>query len=89
MLHQCCRRDGEVDETNYRWPPERPAANGTYSDDDISAMNDEYGELAEELGSVMSNTSFGGTSLLDTSSGKWAVAPSHSRLAPVPMKRWR
>ncbi len=46
------------------------AANGTYSDDDISAMNDEYGELAEELGSVMSNTSFGGTSLLDTSSGK-------------------
>lgn len=46
------------------------AANGTYSDDDISAMNDEYSELAEELGSVMSNTSFGGTSLLDTTSGK-------------------
>lgn len=45
------------------------AANGTYSDDDISAMNDEYSELAEELGSVMTNTSFGGTSLLDTTSG--------------------
>lgn len=46
------------------------AANGTYSTDDISAMNDEYAELAEELGSVMTNTSFGGTSLLDTTSGK-------------------
>ncbi len=48
------------------------AANGTYSDDDISAMNDEYSELAEELSSVMTNTSFGGTSLLDTTDGKLA-----------------
>lgn len=46
------------------------AANGTYDDTDISAMNDEYQELADELGSVMSNTKYGGTSLLDTTSGK-------------------
>lgn len=42
------------------------AANGTYDDDDVDAMNDEYGELADELSSVMSSTKFGGTSLLSS-----------------------
>jgi len=42
------------------------ASNGTYDDDDISAMDDEYGELADELSSVMSSTKFGGTNLLSS-----------------------
>lgn len=46
------------------------AANGTYSSSDVSAMNDEYSELAEQLGDIMTNTSYGGSSLLDTTSGK-------------------
>nr|WP_321241438.1 flagellin [uncultured Tolumonas sp.] len=46
------------------------AANGTYSSSDVSAMNDEYSELAEQLGDIMSNTSYGGSSLLDTTDGK-------------------
>lgn len=50
------------------------AANGTYSADDVSAMNDEYSELADQLGDMMTNTSYGGTSLLDSSSGKLATA---------------
>lgn len=49
------------------------AANGTYNDTDISAMNDEYQELSGQLTSIMTNTKFGGTNLLDTSgSGKLA-----------------
>jgi flagellin len=46
------------------------AANGTYSSSDVSAMNDEYSELAEQLGDIMTNTSYGGSSLLDTTDGK-------------------
>jgi flagellin len=46
------------------------AANGTYSSSDVSAMNDEYSELASQLGDIMSNTSYGGSSLLDTTDGK-------------------
>jgi flagellin len=42
------------------------ASNGTYEEDDVTAMNDEYGELADQLASVMVNTKFGGTNLLDT-----------------------
>lgn len=45
------------------------AANGTYSSSDVSAMNDEYSELASQLGDIMSNTSYGGSSLLDTTTG--------------------
>ena len=42
------------------------AANDTYSTDDRTAMQSEYDELAEQLTSVMSTTSYGGTDLLSS-----------------------
>ena len=42
------------------------AANDTYSADDRTAMSTEYADLQDQLGSVMSNTSFGGTDLFGT-----------------------
>ncbi len=41
-------------------------ANGTNSDDDLSAMNKEFGELQKELKNITENTTFGGTNLLET-----------------------
>jgi flagellin len=42
------------------------AANDTYSDDDRTAMQTEYDDLAAQLGDVQKNTSFGGTDLLSS-----------------------
>jgi flagellin len=42
------------------------AANDTYSTDDRTAMQSEYDELSEQLTSVMSTTSYGGTDLLSS-----------------------
>lgn len=51
------------------------AANGTNSVDEYKAMNSEYQALAGELGSILSNTSFGsGTKLLDGTDGKFSAA---------------
>ncbi len=48
------------------------AANGTNSDDEYTAMDSEYQALADELGSILANTSYGaGTNLL-SSTGKFA-----------------
>lgn len=43
------------------------AANGTYSDDDIKAMQTEYDSLTEELKDIVDNTEFGGQNLLSPS----------------------
>lgn len=40
------------------------AANGTYTDDDRSALDSEFQELASELNNIFSSTSFGGRTLL-------------------------
>jgi flagellin len=45
------------------------AANDTYSTDDRTAMQTEYDDLANQLTSVMENTSFGGTDLLTAPNG--------------------
>ncbi len=45
------------------------ANNGTNSADDKKALNSEYGALADELLSIMDNTSFGGQSLLGSGVG--------------------
>ena len=51
------------------------AANGTNGDDEYVAQTSEYKALAAELNSIMDNTSFGGTKLLDKDdSGKFATA---------------
>lgn len=41
------------------------AANGTNSSADLSAMNDEYGELKTELGRIMTDTKYAGSTLLE------------------------
>jgi flagellin len=43
------------------------AADGSSSDDDKTAMQSEYNSLTDELSNIFSNTSFGGTKLLNTS----------------------
>lgn len=42
------------------------AANGTYSDDDLQAMQDEYDELGQQMSDMMENTTYGGTNLFGT-----------------------
>ncbi|CAM3137953.1 hypothetical protein PSDI105340_20660 [Pseudoalteromonas distincta] len=49
-------------------------ANGTNGADEYTALNAEYGALEEELKSIMDNTSFGGTNLLNPSDGKFDLA---------------
>ncbi|MFV0575282.1 MAG: lateral flagellin LafA [Vibrio sp.] len=41
------------------------AANGTNSDEDLTALDSEYQALAKQLGDIMTNTTFGGTALLE------------------------
>ena len=43
------------------------AANGTYSDDDLQAMQDEYDELGQQMSDMLQNTTYGGTNLFGTS----------------------
>ncbi|MRS15529.1 lateral flagellin LafA [Enterobacteriaceae bacterium RIT691] len=43
------------------------ASNGTYSDDDLQAMQDEYDELGQQMSDMMENTTYGGTNLFGTS----------------------
>ncbi|MXD28404.1 lateral flagellin LafA, partial [Escherichia coli] len=43
------------------------AANGTYSDDDLQAMQDEYDELGQQMSDMLQNTSYGGTNLFGVS----------------------
>ena len=45
------------------------ASNGTYSSDDLQAMQDEYDELGQQMSDMMQNTTYGGTNLFDASSG--------------------
>ena len=45
------------------------ANNGTYSDDDVAAMQTEFSSLQSELTDIVANTEFGGQNLLDSSSG--------------------
>jgi flagellin len=46
------------------------AADGSSSDSDRTAMQGEYNSLSDELSNIVSNTKFGGTELLNTSTGK-------------------
>lgn len=39
------------------------AANGTYNDDDLQAMQDEYDELGQQMSDMLQNTTYGGTKL--------------------------
>jgi flagellin len=48
------------------------SADGSSSDDDRTAMQAEYDSLGKELSNIVSNTKFGGTELLNSSSGKLA-----------------
>jgi len=51
------------------------ALNGTNGTDEYTAQTAEYTALAAELGSIMSNTSYGGTKLLDTgAAGKFTAS---------------
>lgn len=43
------------------------AANGTYSDDDRTAMQSEFDELGQEMSDMLQNTTNGGTNLFNTS----------------------
>ena len=43
------------------------AANGTYSDDDLQAMQDEYDELGQQMSDMLQNTTYGGTNLFGDS----------------------
>lgn len=43
------------------------AANGTYSDDDLQAMQDEYDELGQQMSDMLQNTTYGGTNLFGSS----------------------
>lgn len=45
------------------------AANGTYSDDDRSAMQSEFDELGQEMSDMLQNTTYGGTNLFNGSGG--------------------
>ena len=42
------------------------AANGTYNDADLDAMQDEYDELSDQMDDMMNNTTYGGTNLFGT-----------------------
>jgi flagellin len=46
------------------------AADGSSSADDQNAMQAEYSSLTDELSNIVKNTSFGGTTLLNNSTGK-------------------
>ena len=48
------------------------AADGSSSDSDRTAMQSEYTSLTDELSNIVSNTSFGGTALLNNNGGKLA-----------------
>ncbi|WP_330983780.1 MULTISPECIES: lateral flagellin LafA [Enterobacterales] len=39
------------------------AANGTYNDDDLQAMQDEFDELGQQMSDMLQNTTYGGTNL--------------------------
>ncbi|HFZ8994024.1 TPA: flagellin [Citrobacter freundii] len=41
------------------------AANGTYDDQDLQAMQDEYDELGQQMSDMLQNTTYGGTGLFD------------------------
>ena len=41
------------------------ASNGTYSTDDLQAMQDEYDELGQQMSDMMQNTTYGGTNLFN------------------------
>lgn len=43
------------------------AANGTYNDDDLQAMQDEYDELGQQMSDMLQNTTYGGTNLFGVS----------------------
>ncbi|MDW2642587.1 lateral flagellin LafA [Citrobacter sp. HN-141] len=44
------------------------AANGTYSDEDLQSMQDEYDELGQQMSDMLQNTTYGGTNLFGVSS---------------------
>lgn len=44
------------------------AANGTYSTDDLQAMQDEYDELGKQMSDMLENTTYGGTNLFGNAS---------------------
>ncbi|MES3499508.1 lateral flagellin LafA [Citrobacter portucalensis] len=44
------------------------AANGTYSSDDLQAMQDEYDELGQQMSDMLENTTYGGTNLFGNAS---------------------
>lgn len=50
------------------------AANGTYSDDDRSAMQSEFDELGQEMSDMLQNTTYGGTNLFNGSGGLFSSA---------------
>ncbi|MCA0934905.1 lateral flagellin LafA [Vibrio alginolyticus] len=50
------------------------ANNGSNSADDTAALNAEFSALADEMGAIIDNTSFGGQKLLDQTSGAFALA---------------
>ncbi|HEY0488491.1 MAG TPA: flagellin [Telluria sp.] len=50
------------------------AADGSSSKDDQDAMQAEFNSLSDELSNIMSNTKFGGTSLLNNGAGKLQAA---------------
>lgn len=66
--------EGALDETNNILVRMKDlatqAADGSSSKDDQTAMQAEFDSLASELSNIMSNTKFGGTSLLNKDSGK-------------------
>lgn len=43
------------------------AANGTYSEEDMQAMQDEYDELGQQMSDMLQNTTYGGTNLFGVS----------------------
>lgn len=47
------------------------AANGTYNDEDITAMQDEYDELGQQVADMIQNTTYGGTDLFNSDDGKF------------------
>jgi flagellin len=49
------------------------AADGSSTDDDKTAMQAEFDTLTSQLSNIVSNTSFGGTNLLNATNGKFAT----------------
>jgi len=70
--------DGALDEVNNILTRMKDlatqSADGSSSADDRTAMQSEYDSLTDELSNIFSNTSFGGTKLLHTTSGKLSEA---------------